>query len=513
MREWAQSRLVQKLFQGNSATIAAYTLTGCRKAGKRNQGRTTGCNRLLDFLRMRHMSRSGRPGCAGFAAATFLILAFVAFSSTPGYAIPAFARKYGLPCSACHIGWPILNSFGQSFRDNGYQIGNDRDSPIYQNNAYWPITFRVTPQWHLENTNHVAVDAVPGNPGAGQVDKSVTVHGFDLSGLDIWTAGTLYKNISFSVLPSMAEGDTFHFENAWVRFDNLFNSPWLNLKLGKFELDTLLSEKRFLTLSSVGGSWYNYHFIPQGDINQFSGIGDNQIGLELMGHNKNSYLRYSIALLSSVGGQPGLTTGQGAIGGTARTYDVYSNVNYGFNVRDLGLQRIGVYGYLGQSPTYYQTSNGTPIQAAGNRSFSRVGAYGWWFFKDLDVETLYMHGQDNVFLGNGLPANDPGGLPAGAAGPTWNGGFIEAHYAYNPQLIFTGRYELVHMSRQANPAFQSTLGNVDSWTIGYRWYPIMFSRAGLAFHNEYSRATMGNLGFNAKDQTGQSVLIGFDFDY
>ncbi len=26
-------------------------------------------------------------------------------------AIPAFARKYGMPCSACHEAWPKLNNF------------------------------------------------------------------------------------------------------------------------------------------------------------------------------------------------------------------------------------------------------------------------------------------------------------------------------------------------------------------------------------------------------------------
>jgi len=31
-------------------------------------------------------------------------------------AIPAFARKYGLACSACHTAWPELNAFGQRFR-------------------------------------------------------------------------------------------------------------------------------------------------------------------------------------------------------------------------------------------------------------------------------------------------------------------------------------------------------------------------------------------------------------
>jgi hypothetical protein len=125
-----------------------------------------------------------------------------------------------------------------------------------------------------------------------------------------------------------------------------------------------------------------------------------------------------------------------------------------------------------------------------------------------------MHGQDNVFLGNNIPANNPAGLPPGAAGPSWNGGFVEAHYTVNPQLIFTGRYELVHMSRQANPANPSNLGNVDSFTVGYRWYPIMLSRAGLAFHNEYSQAKTGNSSIlTMSDQTNRSVMVGFDFDY
>lgn len=457
-------------------------------------------------------STSVIPFLRSFVAVALPLLSFVIMSSQPGHAIPAFARKYGLPCSACHIGWPILNVFGQQFRDNGYQLGNERDSPIYQNPSYWPITFRVTPQWHLETQTKVGIDA-PGTTTPA-TEETVTTHGFDLSGLDIWTAGTLYKNISFSVLPSMGEGDTFHFENAWVRFDNLLNSPWLNVKLGKFELDTLLSEKRFLTLSNVGGSWYNYHFLPAGDINGFGGIGDNQLGLEVSGHSKNSYARYSIALLSSVDGNPGFTSG--GQGGTARTYDTFINLNEGFQAGSLGVQRVGVFGYFGMSPTFFLTSQGVPVQAKGNRSFSRIGAYGWWFLKQLDIETLYMHGQDNVFLGNGVAANDPGSLPPGAAGPSWNGGFVEAHYTVNPQFIFTGRYELVHMSRQANPALAATpnLGNVDSFTIGYRWYPIMFSRAGLAFHNEYAQAKTGNTSIlTTSDQTVRSVMIGFDFDY
>src|SRR5271169_6910666 len=104
------------------------------------------------------------------------------------YGIPAFARKYGLPCSACHEAWPMLNNFGQTFKDNGYQLGNGRDSPIYQEPSYWPIMFRTTPVWHRENNNRQPVDLVPGNAASGLVESSVTTSGFDLGGLDVITA-------------------------------------------------------------------------------------------------------------------------------------------------------------------------------------------------------------------------------------------------------------------------------------------------------------------------------------
>src|SRR6266446_9116276 len=196
----------------------------------------------------------------------FLILALVLGDMRPAsalpipagkvYAIPAFARKYGMPCSACHEAWPKLNNFGQTFKDNGYQMMNDRDAPIFQQAAYWPVTFRITPTWHRESINRVAVDN-PGGVGS-QMEAQVTTHGFDWTGLDFHTAGTLAKNISFYVLPSSDNTGAFHFEAVWARLDNLLGSSWLNVKFGKFELDNLLSEKRILTLSNNGGFYQNY---------------------------------------------------------------------------------------------------------------------------------------------------------------------------------------------------------------------------------------------------------------
>ena len=40
----------------------------------------------------------------------------------------------------------------------------------------------------------------------------VTQAGFDLSGMDLWSGGTLYKNISFMLLPSSDPTAVWHFE-------------------------------------------------------------------------------------------------------------------------------------------------------------------------------------------------------------------------------------------------------------------------------------------------------------
>src|SRR3984893_16191166 len=194
-------------------------------------------------------------------AAAFALIFFLLGASPSASALPAFARKYGLRCSACHESWPMLNYFGQKFKDNGYQLMNDRDAPIWQNPSYWPVTFRIIPYWHRESTNKVQGD---NGTGIGAGEAQITSHGFDLSGLDFHTGGTIEKNISFYVLPSSDPTGAFHFETVMGRFDNIFGSPWLNFKLGKFELDNLVSEKRILTLTPISGVYQTYHFKPVG---------------------------------------------------------------------------------------------------------------------------------------------------------------------------------------------------------------------------------------------------------
>lgn len=423
--------------------------------------------------------------------------------------IPAFARKYGLRCSACHTVWPELNSFGQQFRDNGYQLQNERDTPISQNNAYFPMTIRVTPQFHVERAAKQLVDATPGDTKSGQVERTLTSHGFDLSGIDIWTAGTLWKNVSFVVLLSGDNLGSFGFEAMHLRFDNLGNSPWLNLKVGKFELDNLISEKRFLFLSGNGGSYQSYHFVAPGSSVDF-GIGDNQIGAELSGHSLNSYTRYSAAVLTSSDGDPGSSN--------FSSYDANLNLSQAFDAGKLGVERVGLYAYLGERPTSFQTSGGNPIPGTGSnrKMFYRAGVAGDFFLHKLEFLPFYLHGNDNAYLASGTPVNTP--LVDGARDASWNGGFLETHYYINQQFVLTQRVEAIRMSQQALSDIPSTLGNVDAYSFGTRYYPFMFSRAGLALHGEYSLVKTVSPGQLPSEGSTvniwtSSLLFALDFDF
>ncbi len=162
----------------------------------------------------------------------------------------------------------------------------------------------------------------------GTTERTVHTSGFDLTGIDILAAGTVSKNISFLLVPSI-ESDTgsVSFEAANVRFDNIKDNPWINVKFGKAELDLPLSEKRGLTLSNTGGEHQLYHFLPIGDVTATSPA-DNQLGIELMGHSLDDRTRYAVSVVSSNGGNLGLPAG--------RSYDFYAHFSRAFLSANLG---------------------------------------------------------------------------------------------------------------------------------------------------------------------------------
>jgi hypothetical protein len=304
-------------------------------------------------------------------------------------------------------------------------------------------------------------------------------------------------------------------------------SPWLNLKAGKFELDTVVSEKRMLTLSQVGGTYQMYHFLPLIDPKASAttpvaagetgvsttgfGLGDNQLGLELGGHSHNDYTRYTVSLLSSSDGSVNLPTSKG--------YDTYMDVSQSVMVNRLGPQTFGAFNYIGQSPTRYLTQTpaggGAPANIAGsgygNRDFTRTGGYALLSAKKLDVVPMFMHATESADIALGIPSNEA--TPKGVQNPSWNGRMLELYYTENLQFIVIARYEDIRDSRQVFASSISNFGDMDVETIAVRWMPFMHSRAGLAICPEYSKLHQIGASATQTNQTLSSAFIGLDFAF
>ncbi len=69
-----------------------------------------------------------------------VMLALLAVSTDAG-AVAAFARKYSMACSGCHMAYPQLNAFGRRFKEAGYRLAESE--PTHQ---------EISDALHLDST-------------------------------------------------------------------------------------------------------------------------------------------------------------------------------------------------------------------------------------------------------------------------------------------------------------------------------------------------------------------------
>ncbi len=72
------------------------------------------------------MKRYGSCAAIVCALVAFIVVMFVEISDA--HALPSFSRKYQTSCLTCHTVYPMLNSFGEAFRRNGYRFPSIKGS-------------------------------------------------------------------------------------------------------------------------------------------------------------------------------------------------------------------------------------------------------------------------------------------------------------------------------------------------------------------------------------------------
>jgi len=470
----------------------------------------------------------------------------ISFLVPEAQAIPAFARKYGLPCNVCHVpGFPKLNDFGNQFRDQGYQFDADVDLPTHPNitMGYWPLSMRTTVGYQASSVR---------TDGSG-----VSTGGFGFTGLDILSFGLLHRDISFGLVltPGLggagfgtgaSDGDL---EAAYVRLNRLERflgvkgepgTYLMNFKIGKFEIDVPYSEKRSPTLNTP---FVMYHYVAGTPYfagatgtstssylnpNSFA-IGENSPGVEMAGITKTAItdgvFRYSLAGLSTNTFSGPVSGGDGTGGRNVNFYGRMTQSFGGYGI--VTGQRIGLFGAYGNAPTIANATCPSCLAVAGSgQPFYRIGAdVSFTYDGQWNLFGAFVRGNDskNLFVSQGV---------ADAQNASWNGAFVELDW-YPTQLpllgmpgwFFAYRYDIIRNDRQGDPTFAKNYNNVDSHTFLVRYFIHQSNRTDIALHAEYN--TYRTIGVGSANNVpgngtcaptcgnllGQTMLVGFDFAY
>jgi hypothetical protein len=429
--------------------------------------------------------------------AVFAVVMFVFVS--PASAIPAFARKYSLRCTACHESWPVLNDFGRNFRDNGYQIRLGKDDTVTADPGYWPVAVHIVPNYLYQKVTNQTTDQGAKDIGSGGVADA---------SMDLLMAGVLTPNISFLVVPTgFASDGNVHLESYWAYFSRLIkNSDWFNVRIGQFEIDLPASSHRNLELTD-SYLLYSYHpSVPGGASVAAYDMGENQRGVEIVGHDADSQTRYTFTVFSahdSVGSANALSSPS-----------FYGHLQKYFRFKDgpVSQAEVGVWGAIANYPTTFLTSGGEPIPGSGGhlQASTRYGmeANVWLgpLVAPFHLDLVYGHGMDkkDLFLGT-----------ADRSG-TFNGGFLEAIWVPTADMLHWsvfGRYDMIRNQNQPLVSAPSNFGDQNQWTVGVI-YTIAYSiRDEVALHAEISSDKTKGVGYGGLDQRTDSIMFGVDFAY
>lgn len=421
----------------------------------------------------------------------------VVLTSAPAYGFPAFARRTGLRCTSCHEAWPVLNDFGRAFRDNGYQLRLGKDNPTENPFAYWPVAVRITPHYEYDSVEGIQTDQGKTKLGTGGVADG---------SMDLLIGGNLNNNVSYLVVPTgFASDGVVNLESYWVYFSRILGSDWLNVRLGKHEVDLPVSAHRSINLTN-GYLVYGYHPSADQELAGPFSLDENQRGIEVLGHDRGSFLRYSVSVFNS-NDSPGSRNAWDSPG-------VYGHLQKYWRLDSYSVSEVelGAFGSYAQYPTTALTVDGEPLPGSGGslRPTERYGIEGSVLFgaaeAPVHLTAVWAHGTDDKDLYQGAAVRDG----------TWNGGFLEAIWVPPTDGLhwsIFARYDLIRNAQQPLPDVPKELDDQDQYTLGLKYTFAFLNRDEYALHLEYSTNRMKHLAADGGDLRANTIFAGIDFAF
>lgn len=433
------------------------------------------------------------------AAIAALLIGFV-WLCPRAEAIPAFARATGMGCPACHDSWSKLNDFGELYRDSGYRVRDLAEEPINRSLDYAPISFRTTAAYEWTSSSNQATDGGP---------RTIRTGGLADPSADLIFGENLSEHVSvFAIATGYASDGAVNLESAWGRLNDILETSWLNLKVGRHELDLPLSEHRSYTLTMP---YLIYHYHPTNSVNRFS-MGDNQLGAEIMGHSVGPGVRYALSIINAVpaGATPvSAPAGAGPLSAPA----LYGHLTYTrLPAGPVSRIRLGAVGDIGWSPTSFATltpmgGNPAPVPGTGvnNKPYLHAGAEADLTFgsiaRPLTLSLFYLYGQE-----------DAGLVEGGTRTARFQGGFAEVDYTPLLAWTFFGRVDAVFNIQQADPTQPANSNQQSAATIGARYALWLAPWGSMVWHVEGSTINTQNVGAAyGTPVRGTTIFTGLDF--
>ena len=327
--------------------------------------------------------------------------------------IPAFARKYGMKCSACHLAVPVLNRYGQAFKDNGFRMKVGTDDLRANDPGYWPVF-----AWLWKNYE-VDVERVGGRTvqeRGGFADGALVFGGL----------GSLSDKVSFRYLPTIYEDGRVFIDHGWIRYNQAFGTDWVNIRVGSntFDLHTFSLPEYNMGNSRFAGL---YAYGVPGSVSRFIMLAPNP-GIEIMGHDRGSRTRYTVTMFN--------TNGAPRAHCVVCAPGVFSRVTHRRDLADGFLRSVQV-GALGAYATWPVGPDTSDLKAQ-----RRIGG---------DVE--FMLGSDVLPLRvtlMGLTGWDDRALvPTATRDHRFDAGLLQLEYVPRLPLVFYSRLQVIRNQRQA----------------------------------------------------------------
>jgi hypothetical protein len=424
----------------------------------------------------------------------------------PAGAVPVFSRKYQTSCQTCHVIFPKLNPFGEAFRLNGYRMPKETEEQIKQTpvslgaEAYKKIWPKMVSPSDLPGFAPFAINTKMGIFYSSQKDatgKTVVNNDFQFpQEVNIFTAGTLGEHFGFFgelTFGQEADGSvTTEIEHAQLHINSPFGPEHtVNFKVGKIAPDVFDGFQEMWLMTDNGVDTM-FTYSPIG----FSGgTGlDEEVGIGLPALVQGIEF-YGVALhrlfytLGITNGLAPTDASVGTVDGNSRK-DIYARVDYKFG--GMGLDgdtggkalpaenwressfRVGAFGYWGDGRGIaFVVTDPTTLTDYNqqDRTYERAGGYASWYFKDLNVFGVVLHGNDKL-----QNFDQTTGALFNETTPGFDAWFAQADWVIRPPFQVSIRYE------NLNPA-DATADNIRFYNANFSF----LTRANIKTMLEYRR--------------------------